>query len=160
MGRGRHRYLADANRIWQMLSNLVSNAIKFTDEGFLSALIVEVVRDSNGALLEFAVIDSGMGISEERQHLLFQPFSQADSSITRKYGELALVYPSCGVWPGWPAARWCFKQPGQHVLVSVRAGLVSAGQECRSRDISPSLKKYRFLVTTTGRTMRSVASHR
>ena len=132
-----------------MLSNLVSNAIKFTDEGSVRIDCREVVRDSNGALLEFAVIDSGMGISEERQHLLFQPFSQADSSITRKWGTGLLVYPSCGVWPGWPAARWCFKQPGSEKRFGFLFVRVSSAPD---RNVGvvifhPLLKKYRFLVT-------------
>ena len=139
-----HRYLADANRIRQMLSNLVSNAIKFTDEGFVRIDCREVVRDSNGALLEFAVIDSGMGIPEERQHLLFQPFSQADSSITRKYGGTGLglsIVRSLARLAGGEVGVSSSPGQGARFWFSVRAGLVSAGEECRSRDISPSAQK-------------------
>ena len=62
-------YLADAVRIRQMLSNLLSNAIKFTDHGGIRIEGREVSRDEPGALLEFAVVDSGIGIPEDKQAL-------------------------------------------------------------------------------------------
>jgi CheY-like chemotaxis protein/nitrogen-specific signal transduction histidine kinase len=78
-------YLGDPHRVRQMLSNLVGNAVKFTDQGQIRIEAREV-GDGQAALLEFSVSDSGIGIAEGDQALLFQPFSQADSSITRRYG--------------------------------------------------------------------------
>jgi PAS domain S-box-containing protein len=78
-------YLGDPLRVRQMLSNLVGNAVKFTDQGQIRIEAREV-GDGQAALLEFSVSDSGIGIAEGDQALLFQPFSQADSSITRRYG--------------------------------------------------------------------------
>jgi PAS domain S-box-containing protein len=84
-GAPRH-YLGDPHRVRQMLSNLVGNAVKFTDQGLIRIEAREVGGDGQTALLEFSVTDSGIGIAEGDQALLFQPFSQADSSITRRYG--------------------------------------------------------------------------
>jgi len=89
-GQEDQRYWADSTRLRQMLSNLVSNAIKFTAHGFVHVEGVEVERRENEALLEFAVSDSGIGIPPDKQSLLFKPFSQADSSTTREYGGTGL----------------------------------------------------------------------
>jgi signal transduction histidine kinase/CheY-like chemotaxis protein len=84
------RYWTDPVRLRQILSNLISNAIKFTSQGFVRIDATEVSRTGDSALLEFSVTDSGIGIAEEKQPLLFKPFSQADSSITREYGGTGL----------------------------------------------------------------------
>ena len=69
-----------------MLTNLVSNAVKFTASGFVRVEARTVVGEDGAALLEFSVRDSGIGIAPEKHALLFQPFSQADTSTTRLYG--------------------------------------------------------------------------
>ena len=80
------RYLGDAHRLRQILSNLVGNAVKFTAEGYIRIEAREVARAAEAAVLEFSVADTGIGIAQDEQALLFQPFSQTDSSITRSYG--------------------------------------------------------------------------
>lgn len=87
--RAKH-YLADPHRLRQMISNLTNNAIKFTSQGMVSLKVREVERLNNTALLEFSVSDTGIGIDAEKQELLFKPFSQADSSITRQFGGTGL----------------------------------------------------------------------
>jgi PAS domain S-box-containing protein len=79
-------YLGDPYRLRQMLSNLISNAIKFTACGFVRVLACEIERQSQHAVLLFSVSDSGVGITPEQHARLFQPFSQADSSTTRQFG--------------------------------------------------------------------------
>jgi len=79
------RYWGDPIRIRQMLSNLVSNAVKFTERGGVRIEGREERRPDGSTALRFTVIDSGIGIDEERQHDLFQPFSQVDNSSTRKF---------------------------------------------------------------------------
>ena len=86
----KNSYLADGNRIQQMLSNLISNAIKFTEKGFIYINVIEVSRNTNTAVLAFSVQDSGIGIDETKQDLLFKPFSQIDSSKTRHFGGTGL----------------------------------------------------------------------
>jgi len=82
--------LGDAGRIRQVLVNLVGNAIKFTPHGevVVHARLVEHDRDS--ALIRFEVTDTGIGIPPDVTDRLFQPFSQADSSTTRRYGGTGL----------------------------------------------------------------------
>jgi len=79
------QYELDALRTRQILGNLVGNALKFTDSGNVSIEGNEVSRVGNLAVLEFAVTDSGVGISREQQALLFEPFVQGDSSPTRQF---------------------------------------------------------------------------
>jgi signal transduction histidine kinase len=83
-------YWGDPNRLRQMISNLIGNAIKFTDTGFVRVSAREVQRDADDAVIEFSVEDSGIGIPADKQCLLFKPFTQADSSITREYGGTGL----------------------------------------------------------------------
>lgn len=80
----------DRNRLRQVLVNLVGNAIKFTDDGEVAVNVQMHSRDENNFILHFTVSDTGIGIDPEKQRLIFQPFSQADMSMTRKYGGTGL----------------------------------------------------------------------
>jgi CheY-like chemotaxis protein len=84
------RYLGDPNRLRQMLSNLVGNAIKFTRQGSVRIEASELACTGPSATLEFSVSDTGIGVAKDKQELLFQTFSQADSSTTRNYGGTGL----------------------------------------------------------------------
>ena len=83
-------YLGDPYRLHQMLTNLISNAIKFTASGFVRISACEIERQSQHAVLLFSVSDSGIGITPEQQARLFEPFSQANSSTTRQFGGTGL----------------------------------------------------------------------
>ncbi|NTV72142.1 MAG: response regulator [Azonexaceae bacterium] len=89
-GPNQQRYLGDGHRLRQMLSNLVGNAIKFTTTGYVDIAATEISREGANALLEFSVTDTGMGVASEKQSLLFKPFSQADTSITREFSGTGL----------------------------------------------------------------------
>ncbi|WP_026603132.1 sensor histidine kinase [Methylomonas sp. 11b] len=78
-------YLLDQIRVRQMLSNLVSNAIKFTNHGAIQIQVTELRRQGSQAQLEFSVSDQGIGIAADQQSLLFKPFTQIDASSTRRY---------------------------------------------------------------------------
>ena len=81
------RYLiGDALRLQQVLTNLLNNSIKFTQTGRVRLVITAVHQDNDRVLLTFTIIDSGIGMNASQQKLLFQPFSQADTSISRRFG--------------------------------------------------------------------------
>ena len=82
--------LADATRLRQILFNLVGNAIKFTDSGTISVHARAERIDKREMTLVLTISDTGIGMSAEQQSRLFQPFSQADSSTTRRYGGTGL----------------------------------------------------------------------
>jgi PAS domain S-box-containing protein len=86
LGEERQRYLADLHRLHQMLNNLVGNAVKFTHRGRVRIVARELGEQEGAMIVEFAVIDSGPGIEAERLSLLFKPFSQADTTISRQFG--------------------------------------------------------------------------
>ena len=79
--------LTDAVRLRQVLINLVGNAIKFTEHG---GVRIVARLEAGGKKLAFDVIDSGIGISAEGQKSIFEPFAQADTSITRRFGGTGL----------------------------------------------------------------------
>ena len=79
-------YLLDSTRVRQMLSNLVSNAVKFTEHGSIHISVQEVKGEDQNIYLEFSVFDTGIGIAQAKQTLLFQSFSQIDDSSTRHHG--------------------------------------------------------------------------
>jgi PAS domain S-box-containing protein len=83
-------YQIDAIRLRQMLSNLISNAIKFTSAGSIEVSITQGARGEEGDDLEFAVTDTGVGIVLADQSALFGAFSQVDSSSTRHFGGAGL----------------------------------------------------------------------
>ncbi|QZA82406.1 response regulator [Deefgea piscis] len=82
--------IGDPLRLGQILTNLINNAIKFTDQGEVDIRINLVEQLDNRVKLEFRVSDSGIGMTPEQQEHLFSPFTQADSSTTRKYGGTGL----------------------------------------------------------------------
>jgi signal transduction histidine kinase/DNA-binding response OmpR family regulator len=80
----------DSNRLRQIVINLVGNAIKFTDAGEVGVKVQVESTDGADRLLHFTVSDSGIGIPEEKRESIFAPFTQADTSTTRKYGGTGL----------------------------------------------------------------------
>ena len=80
----------DAIRLDQIIVNLVSNAIKFTTEGEVALKVQLETQEDQDCILHFTVVDTGIGVPVEKQKIIFDPFTQADSSTTRKYGGTGL----------------------------------------------------------------------
>jgi signal transduction histidine kinase/CheY-like chemotaxis protein len=89
------RYGADPVRVQQLLTNLISNAIKFTARGGVTILAGASPTDGAASELSVSVIDTGIGISPEAQATLFRPFVQADDSTARKFGGAGLGLSIC-----------------------------------------------------------------
>jgi PAS domain S-box-containing protein len=121
--------LGDSFRIAQVLLNLVDNAIKFSPES--GKIQLSIVGNEKGAGLElkFTISDQGVGIDEEKQRLLFQPFQQADSSTTRQYGGSGLGLVICQRLVELMGGRiWFSSEPdkGSQFYFTVRVGRAEA----------------------------------
>ena len=87
-------YLGDSVRIRQILNNFISNAIKFTRQGAISILVSEQIEGSD-TVIKFTVNDTGIGIPDNKLDAIFNPFTQADNSITREFGGTGLGLAIC-----------------------------------------------------------------
>jgi len=85
----------DEMRLVQVVSNLLNNAIKFTEQGEVALFIESIGQGADNALIRFRVKDTGIGIAQDKQSHLFEAFSQADISMTRKYGGSGLGLSIC-----------------------------------------------------------------
>lgn len=87
--------VGDPTRLRQVLLNLISNALKFTDRGFVSVSVSALAPTATGLPLRIAVEDSGPGVAEAAKPRLFEKFEQADGSISRRYGGTGLGLSIC-----------------------------------------------------------------
>lgn len=118
----------DVLRLKQILINLIGNAIKFTQTGGVK---VVVVYSADRGILTFKVIDTGIGISEEQKGKLFQAFSQADASTTRKFGGTGLgllISSQLAEMLGGKVEVESHLGRGSTVSVSINVGEVSSGE--------------------------------
>lgn len=126
--------IGDPGRLRQILTNLVGNALKFTHHGQILIKAVLDAEDEHRGRLRIDVIDSGIGIAEEKIDSLFESFTQADSSTTRKYGGtglgLAIVKKLCALMGGSVSASSTLdKGTTFSIAIAIELGTPSAGEE-------------------------------
>ena len=87
--------IGDSVRLRQVLMNLINNSIKFTEDGYIKISVQLIEKTDNDVKIEFKVADTGIGIPKEKQTKVFEEFTQADESTTRKYGGTGLGLAIC-----------------------------------------------------------------
>jgi signal transduction histidine kinase len=87
--------IGDPIRLNQILSNLLSNALKFTNQGSITVNLNELDRSDNQSRIEFAITDTGIGIPKEKHAMVFDSFTQASSDTTRHFGGTGLGLAIC-----------------------------------------------------------------
>jgi PAS domain S-box-containing protein len=149
--------IGDPMRVGQILTNLVNNAIKFTEKGEIRLRTECVERSEAMVELQFSVSDTGIGMSPEQVSRLFQPFTQADMSTTRKHGGTGL---------GLTISRKLVEMMGGRIWLESELNVGSTffftvpfgiGAETGSRHVVPSqLKKLRVLVVDDSAAAREI----
>ena len=87
------KLLGDPTKLRQILLNIISNAVKFTETGAVKVSLLEKESSGNKCTMHFEIIDSGIGMTPEQIQKIYEPFVQADASITRKFGGTGLGLP-------------------------------------------------------------------
>jgi two-component system sensor histidine kinase/response regulator len=129
----------DSNRLRQILVNLVGNAIKFTSKGEVALGVNVLETEGKQCLLQFTISDTGIGIPSEKQKSIFEPFTQADSSTTRKYGGTGLGLTISTRLVGMMGGRiWVESEPGRGTRFHFTARLgIADAPAMRAGTIAP-----------------------
>jgi signal transduction histidine kinase len=148
----------DSVRLQQVLVNLTGNALKFTEQGDVIVSVYPVREDDRAVELHFEVKDTGIGITEEDQKKLFEPFTQADSTMTRRFGGTGLGLAISRRLVECMGGRLSVEsQPGRGSVFQfdIRFGLSAADDDgaCRS---DTGLRGRRVLVVDDSETVREV----
>jgi PAS domain S-box-containing protein len=150
----------DSTRLRQVVINLVGNAIKFTETGEIAVRVRVESRAASDCVLHFTVADTGVGIPEEKRELIFAPFSQADTSTTRKYGGTGLgLTISTRLVQMMGGKIWVESEVGRgsQFHFTARLGLTDA-KEIKIGSIAPPeiLRGARVLIVDDNRTNRRI----
>ncbi|USQ97498.1 PAS domain-containing hybrid sensor histidine kinase/response regulator [Caulobacter sp. RL271] len=155
-----HRFLGDAVRLKQILNNLTSNAIKFTERGTVRVLVaVEDTMDS--AVLVMTVEDTGIGFDPADAEALFQPFQQADAGISRRFGGVGLGLSICKALVDlMGGAIEATSTPGQGSAFTVRAPLeaITETPEAAPVEAAEMERPLRILLVEDNETNQRVVS--
>ena len=150
----------DASRLRQIVVNLVGNAIKFTNEGEVVLRVKALESKGEERLLQFTVSDTGIGVPLEKQKAIFEPFTQADSSTTRKYGGTGLGLTISSRLVGMMGGKmWVESRPGSGTHFHFTARLeVADAQAIKVGTIAPPeiLRGVRVLIVDDNRTNRGI----
>ena len=139
--------LGDPLRLGQVILNLLSNAIKFTEKGQVVMTVKTEEILNTDALLRFSIQDTGIGLSEQQISHLFQPFTQADVSTTRKYGGTGLGLSICNQLVEMMGGRlWVDSEPGKGSTFHFTAQFKVGKNSIQKKNIPAELKGLRILL--------------
>jgi PAS domain S-box-containing protein len=149
--------LGDPLRLGQILTNFVNNAVKFTEKGEIRLEIEQVERTGEKVQLKFAVRDTGIGMTKEQAAKLFQPFTQADMSTTRKHGGTGLGLTICRRLVELMGGRiWLESEPGAGSTFYFTVWLGVGSSTGTGKVIPEKLTKLRVLVVDDNATAREI----
>ena len=149
----------DSNRLRQVVVNLIGNAIKFTDQGEVALNVHVEAEDGDDRIIHFTVSDTGIGIPAEKQKLIFQPFSQADNSTTRKYGGTGLGLTISKRLVGLMGGNmWVESEVGRGTQFHFTARLKTSEKPIEVGTIAPpeTLRGVKVLIVDDNRTNRRI----
>jgi two-component system sensor histidine kinase/response regulator len=150
--------VGDPLRLGQILINLANNAIKFTEQGEIVVSTELLKRDEGQISLKFAVSDTGIGLTQEQAARLFQSFTQADTSTTRKFGGTGLgLAISKRLVEMMNGEIWVESEPGQGSAFNFTA-VFGLGEEKAKRHFatSPDMRNMKVLVVDDNATSREI----
>ncbi len=153
--------VGDPGRLGQILSNLVGNAVKFTEKGEISISVKEESRTDDRVGLLITVADTGIGISESKQQVIFEVFTQGDGSMTRKYGGSGLGLAICLQLVELLGGRiWVESKvgAGSKFHVSLSYGLPPASEKEPGPSTPPDMKGRSALIIDDNGSSRRVLS--
>ncbi|HVK59330.1 MAG TPA: response regulator, partial [Candidatus Kapabacteria bacterium] len=149
--------LGDPLRLGQILTNFVNNAVKFTEQGEIRLEIELLERTGEKVQLKFSVKDTGIGMTREQAAKLFQPFTQADMSTTRKHGGTGLGLTICRRLVELMGGRvWLESEPGVGSTFSFTVWLGVAPTKVSSGAFPDRLARLRVLVVDDNTTAREI----
>jgi two-component system sensor histidine kinase/response regulator len=151
----------DSSRLRQIVVNLVGNAIKFTGSGEIAVRVRAQAREGPDCVCQFTVADTGIGIPEDKRELIFKPFSQADTSTTRKYGGTGLgLTISTRLVNMMGGKIWVESEVGRgsQFHFTVRLGAAADAKEIKLGTVAPPelLRDVKVLVVDDNRTNRRI----
>jgi signal transduction histidine kinase/CheY-like chemotaxis protein len=152
--------VGDVTRLRQVLVNLLGNAVKFTEYGEVELEVCLASQERDQVGLQFTVRDTGIGIPKEKQHQIFEAFTQVDGSTTRKYGGTGLgLTISARLVEAMNGKLWVESEPGKGSAFHFTATLGVAPDSVQTRPVDePSLEGVRVLVVDDNLTNRRILS--
>ena len=150
--------LGDPGRLRQIIVNLIGNAIKFTEHGEIVLRVTAEAKMQERVVLHFAITDTGIGITPEKQKLIFEPFTQADNSTTREYGGTGLGLAICSQLVSLMGGRiWVESNPGLGSTFHFTAHFqVDPSVHQTNRYARKDLQGVRVLVADSNATHRTI----